>query len=175
MLWHKHLVLISEILNSRASQFTYTGFISKSRDGDSLASLVKSYPNGRAIRVPHNARHLALGKLIENLKNKNEVMVITPDGPRGPSCIIKPGVIMAARETGAMIIPFSWKSKRFWVLNTWDRMEIPQPFTTIDVMFGEPLTVDKDDGEVYIDDALRLKHALDNTIRPEEGKYKKEK
>lgn len=160
MLWHNRLVLVPEILNSHASQFIYTAFISKSRDGDPLAFLAESYSAGRALRVPHNARHLALGQLIEALKEKNEIIIITPDGPRGPRCVVKPGIVLAARETGAHIFPFSWEATRFWQLNTWDQMKIPKPFTTIEVTFGEPIVISKEEKEDYDKEASLLKNAL---------------
>ncbi|HEV8052019.1 MAG TPA: DUF374 domain-containing protein [Parachlamydiaceae bacterium] len=162
MLWHNKLVLVSEILNSHASQFIYTAFISKSRDGDPLAILAESYSIGRVLRVPHNARHLALNQLIDSLKNKGEIIVITPDGPRGPPLVVKPGIILAARESEASVIPFSWQAKHFWQLKTWDRMKIPKPFTTIDVVFGKPVNVPKEAGIGYENESALLKNALDS-------------
>jgi lysophospholipid acyltransferase (LPLAT)-like uncharacterized protein len=160
MLWHSRLVLVSEILNFHAPQFIYTAFISKSRDGDPLAHLATSYPSGRALRVPHNARHLALTQLINSIKNKGEIIIITPDGPRGPKNVIKPGAVLAARETKANVFPFSWNAKRFWQLKTWDQMKIPKPFTSIDVYFGIPFKTR--DGENFDNDVSLLKQALDN-------------
>lgn len=163
MLWHSKLILISEILNSNAAQFIYTAFISKSRDGDPLACLAESYPSGRAMRVPHNARHHALSQMIHSIKEKGEIIIITPDGPRGPKHIVKPGVILAARETEAYIFPFSWKAQRYWQLKTWDQMKIPKPFTKIDVSFGNPVRLPKDHTYDYKKEAELLKDALDET------------
>lgn len=140
MLWHNRLIVLAEILSKYAPQFTYTAFISKSRDGDPLARYAESYRQGRALRVPHNGRHLALGSMISQLKlDKNNIILITPDGPRGPKYVMKPGIIMAAREAEAHITPFSWEADRFWELNTWDKMRIPKPFSTITVTFADPI------------------------------------
>ena len=145
MLWHNRLVMVSEILEAFASQFIYTAFVSKSRDGEPLALLAESYKSGRALRVPHNARHAALTQMIGVLKKSREVVLITPDGPRGPRYIVKRGIVVAARESGAKIVPFSWKANRSWELNTWDKMIIPKPFSQIDVCFGAPITVEKEE------------------------------
>lgn len=161
MLWHSRLVLVPEILNSHASQFIYTAFISKSRDGDPLAYLAESYAMGRTLRVPHNARHLALSQLISSIKNKGEIIIITPDGPRGPRQVVKPGIVLAAHETEANVFPFSWQAKKFWQLNTWDQMKIPKPFTTIKVIFGEPVILSKENSKNYEKDASFLKSILD--------------
>lgn len=134
-LWHEHLAIIPEILSKNASQFIYTAFISNSRDGEPLARLVKSYSIGRTLRVPHNSRGQALKQLIDRLNARSSVMIITPDGPKGPSRVAKPGLHFAAEQTGAKIVFFSWVSNRSWRLKTWDKMWIPKPFSKITVSF----------------------------------------
>lgn len=161
MLWHRHLLVIPEILNSYAGQFVYTAFISKSRDGDPLALLAQSYQNGRALRVPHNGRHLALNQLIESVVGRKEIAIITPDGPRGPNGIVKPGIVFAARETGARIVPFSWKANTYWQLKTWDQMKIPKPFTTLEVTFGPPRCIAHDVVD-YDKETQSLRTCLEN-------------
>jgi lysophospholipid acyltransferase (LPLAT)-like uncharacterized protein len=143
MLWHNRLALVAEILNKHAPQFIYTALISKSRDGDPLAILAQSYKSGKAIRVAHNARHQALKKMINSLRKGHEIIVITPDGPRGPCYNVKPGIALAAKETKAMIIPFTWKANYFWELKTWDKFMLPKPFSTIHVILGEPIKIDE--------------------------------
>lgn len=139
-LWHNHLSIAADIL-TRATSFKYAAFISKSRDAEILAALADSYPQGRAIRVPHNARHIALNKAIQSIK-EGEILVLTPDGPRGPRHSVKPGILMAAKESQAWLIPFFWKANRYWEFKTWDRMQLPKPFATIDITFGSPLPSD---------------------------------
>lgn len=160
MLWHNRLIILAEILNSAAPQFNYTAFISKSRDGDPLALLAKSYKKGKVLRVPHNARHRALSKMIDHLKEKQEVILITPDGPRGPRYIVKPGIVLAARESSAKIIPFSWSANRTWKLPTWDIMQIPKPFSKIKVIFGSALTLPQEQKQSLENEAIFLQDSL---------------
>lgn len=143
MLWHNRLVIVAEILSRFAPQFIYTAFVSNSRDGQSLSLLALSYKIGRVLRVPHNARPRALNQMIVRLKNHREIILITPDGPRGPCYVVKPGVVVAARETSAKVIPFSWEADRVWELSTWDKMMIPKPFSTIKITFGNSISIPK--------------------------------
>lgn len=143
MLWHNRLILVGEILNRFASQFTYTAFISNSRDGHSLSLMTLSYKAGRVLRVPHDGRSRALKQMIARLKRPKEVILITPDGPRGPRYVLKPGVILAARESSAKVIPFSWECDSFWQLNTWDKLRIPKPFSKIRIFFGDSMEISK--------------------------------
>jgi lysophospholipid acyltransferase (LPLAT)-like uncharacterized protein len=133
MLWHNRLTIVAEIL-TRYTPLSYTALISNSRDGEPLALLAQSY-KARTLRVPHNARYSALRKLVQHIKTQDDVVIITPDGPRGPAYQAKPGIFIAAKEADAEIIQLDWEASRFWELNTWDKMRIPKPFASIKVTF----------------------------------------
>ena len=66
---------------------------------------------------------------------------ITPDGPRGPLMVMKPGTVALARKTGAWVVPVSLAFDRCFELRTWDRMVIPVPFATCIVRFGTPYQI----------------------------------
>lgn len=138
MLWHNRLAPLAEILLPLAKKnYRFAAFVSKSRDGEILSQFVLSYKGGDVIRVPHNGRDKALKVMIETLLHKDEIVLITPDGPRGPVHELKPGVLFAAQESKAAIIPFSWEASSYFELKTWDKFRIPKPFTTIRAVFGE--------------------------------------
>lgn len=131
MLWHNRLVIAPYFLNRFTNQLLFSAFISNSRDGELISSLVESYKIGKTIRVGHQKRHEALRQLIQVLEEAKEVVVITPDGPRGPVYQIKPGAALAALETSAHIFMLNWNATRSWEMKTWDRLKIPKPFSTI--------------------------------------------
>jgi lysophospholipid acyltransferase (LPLAT)-like uncharacterized protein len=56
-------------------------------------------------------------------------VAFTIDGPRGPRFVAKPGPVLLAKLTGAPIVPFYIALEDPWVLNTWDRLMIPKPFS----------------------------------------------
>lgn len=140
MLWHNRLAPLAEILYPLSHRFNFAAFVSKSRDGEILSQFVLSYKGGKVIRVPHNGRDKALKVMIETLRKNEAIVMITPDGPKGPLYTVKPGVKFAAEETGAAIIPFSWEASGYYTLSTWDRFRIPKPFTRITAHFSDPLT-----------------------------------
>jgi len=161
MLWHDKLVVVPEIMNRFTSNLVFTAVISKSRDGDPLAILTNSYSIGRVLRVGHHTRHKALSHMINILKGEKGIILITPDGPRGPRHVIKPGVAVAARESSTKIFSFSWKAKSFWQLNTWDKMQIPKPFTTLNVTFGQAVMLPESDKSSLEQDIRILQDYLD--------------
>ena len=157
MLWHDRLALVAPLLLRvpGATALSYTAFVSASRDGQLVNEICASYPNVRIISVSHDGRHHALRALIQQLQTKQEVLLITPDGPRGPRHQVKPGLAMAARKATAPVIPFSWSTSRFWQLRTWDRMMFPKPFSKIVVTFGTPLTMTGEDDDQRLEDGLQ--------------------
>ena len=56
-------------------------------------------------------------------------MAFTIDGPRGPRHVVKPGPVTLARSTGIPMVVFHIALHDPWVLNTWDRLMIPKPFS----------------------------------------------
>jgi len=62
--------------------------------------------------------------------------IFTADGPRGPIYKSKLGPVKLAQLTGAPIGAFHLEPKRAWVAKSWDRFQVPKPFTRIAVSWG---------------------------------------
>jgi lysophospholipid acyltransferase (LPLAT)-like uncharacterized protein len=160
MLWHSKLMMIAEILYRFAPHFKYAALISDSRDGEVISVLANSYKHGRSIRIPHDAKPAALQNLIKEMKTCDDIIIITPDGPRGPAHIIKPGIVLAAKKTAAHVIPLTWTASRFWTIPTWDGLILPKPFSRISVLIGPPLflpggaTMKTEEGVKILEEAL---------------------
>ncbi len=157
MLWHNRIALVPYALSTYTPQFIYAAFVSKSRDGEMLAVVAKSYRAGRVISVPHQARHEALRTVIRRLEETKEIILITPDGPRGPRYQVKPGIALAAAASGAHVIPWTWSADACWQLKTWDQLRLPKPFSKIKITFGKPLLIHE--GDINANTAL-LQEAL---------------
>jgi lysophospholipid acyltransferase (LPLAT)-like uncharacterized protein len=66
------------------------------------------------------------------------------DGPRGPRHQVKPGPVALARSSGVPLSPFNLALDRAWVLNTWDRLIIPKPFSRVLMRFGKLIVVPRE-------------------------------
>ncbi len=160
MLWHNRLVILPEILHTYAPQYIYRAVISKSKDGELLAILAHSYAVGRTLRVAHNARYQALSQIISQLQQGGEVIILTPDGPRGPRYRLKPGIALAAKKGGALVVPFTWSASAFWQLKSWDKLIVPKPFSTVHITFGEPVDLQKEPERSVEGDLKELEKAM---------------
>jgi lysophospholipid acyltransferase (LPLAT)-like uncharacterized protein len=64
-------------------------------------------------------------------------VAFTLDGPRGPRHKVKPGPVALGRSTGVPLSMFHAAVEKAWVLNSWDRMMIPKPFSRVLLRFGK--------------------------------------
>jgi lysophospholipid acyltransferase (LPLAT)-like uncharacterized protein len=92
-------------------------------------------------------------------------VAFTLDGPRGPRHKVKPGPVALARSSGLPMTMFHAAVDKAWVLNTWDRLMIPVPFSRVLVRFGKLIPVPHE----ATDDALErysweLQSALDRVV-----------
>jgi lysophospholipid acyltransferase (LPLAT)-like uncharacterized protein len=60
---------------------------------------------------------------------KGTSVVFTIDGPRGPKNVAKPGPVLLSRASNIPMAAFYVALGDAWVLNTWDAMMIPKPFS----------------------------------------------
>ena len=84
-------------------------------------------------------------EIVEVLSSGGKVVAITPDGPKGPAKIPKPGVIRAAQKTGALIIPAIGQPKKRWGFKNWDTFYVAKPFSKIVLHYGKPFEVKRSD------------------------------
>lgn len=66
------------------------------------------------------------------------------DGPRGPRHKVKPGPVALARSSGVALSTFHIAVESAWVLNTWDRLIIPKPFSRVLMRFGKLIPIPPD-------------------------------
>ncbi|MCB1207767.1 MAG: lysophospholipid acyltransferase family protein [Verrucomicrobiales bacterium] len=83
-------------------------------------------------------------RLMEERLRAGSHIAITPDGPRGPRYHLHPGAIKLAQLTGAPIVPIQLDCSHRFTFPTWDRFQLPLPFSSIRVTFHPPLTIPKD-------------------------------
>jgi lysophospholipid acyltransferase (LPLAT)-like uncharacterized protein len=86
----------------------------------------------------------------------------TVDGPRGPRYEAKTGALLLAKKTGRPVLPFSINPAHCYAASSWDRFQIPRPFTRARVLIAPPIYVAPDADEAQLN-AKRdeLQRALD--------------
>jgi lysophospholipid acyltransferase (LPLAT)-like uncharacterized protein len=122
---------------------------SRSRDGEYTARFIKRFGYGTARGSSTRGSRRAMVELSECLASGIDA-AFTIDGPRGPAYVAKEGAVTLARHTGCPILPFHIAVRRYVTLPSWDRLQIPLPFTRAITIIGSPISVPRhaDQGEV---------------------------
>ncbi len=109
---------------------------SRSFDSEYIARFIQRFGYGAARGSSTRGARVALIQMIRAVKSGKSA-AFTVDGPNGPIYEAKPGALLLAAKSGAAILPFSISLERCWRLRSWDRIEIPKPFTKAVVVIGE--------------------------------------
>ena len=82
----------------------------------------------------------SLSREMARLGRGGRTLVVSCDGPFGPRRVVKPGVLIVARESGLPIQPWAVATRPpFRLKRRWDRMILPLPFGQLRVYEGEVL------------------------------------
>jgi lysophospholipid acyltransferase (LPLAT)-like uncharacterized protein len=116
---------------------------SRSYDGEYIARIIEKL-GYRAVRG--SSSRGAVGALLGMRREleENRTVAFTIDGPRGPRYVAKPGPVLLGKITGRPITCFYIHVQRAWILNSWDRMLIPKPFSEAVLYATGPIYVPAD-------------------------------
>lgn len=93
---------------------------------------------------------------------KGNAVVFTIDGPRGPKYVAKQGPVLLSCATALPMAAFYVAIEDAWVLNTWDALMIPKPFSKALVRFSKKIQVPENADDRQMSDFHReLQSALD--------------
>lgn len=67
---------------------------------------------------------------------------VFPDGPAGPRQTLHRGVLHLSAQTGVPIVPIRLDASRAISARTWDRKQVPLPFSTIRMSIGRAIVVE---------------------------------
>jgi lysophospholipid acyltransferase (LPLAT)-like uncharacterized protein len=116
---------------------------SENFDGEWIARIIARFGYGTARGSSSRGGLRALLKLVRDMA-AGKAAAFTVDGPRGPARVAQPGAVWLAKETGNPVLPFHLEASTHWTANSWDRTQVPKPFSTVALVIGEPLEVPHD-------------------------------
>ena len=127
---------------------------SENFDGEWIARIIEKFGFGTA-RGSSSRRGLrAMLQLVRDME-QGKPAAFTVDGPRGPARVAQPGAVWLARATGNPVLPFHTEASSKWTAKSWDRTQIPKPFSTVAVAIGEPLDVSSDANDARLETTRR--------------------
>lgn len=134
--WHGSMLIGWFMQRNR----NFASLVSKSKDGDVLTAILEKW-NFHVVRGSSSkGGHEALDMMI-HLTEENYHLALTPDGPTGPIYKMKPGAVITARRSQIPLLLVGIGMKSKWTLKSWDKFEIPKPFSTVTAMYSKPIMI----------------------------------
>jgi lysophospholipid acyltransferase (LPLAT)-like uncharacterized protein len=134
--WHGRILMMPLLYGQLKARV----LASRSEDGELAARFIARFGleviRGSSTRGGAEALR-ALARLLAEGKG----VFVVPDGPKGPREVVKPGIVMLARLSGAPIVPMAFGASREWRLRSWDEFRIPKPFARCVMRFGAPIHI----------------------------------
>jgi lysophospholipid acyltransferase (LPLAT)-like uncharacterized protein len=129
-------------------------------DGEWIARIIERFGYGTARGSTSRGGRRALLQLKRDMA-AGRPAGFTVDGPRGPARRAQPGAVWLAGATGNPLLPFHAEAARHWTARSWDRTQIPRPFSLVALVIGTPIEVPPEPGGEMIEQKrLELEAAL---------------
>jgi len=147
--WHERLPMMPAVWMRAAAEAPGLAgkrahvLVSRHRDGRFIGDIVRRF----RLEMVHGSTSrggAASLRVLLRLLAAGQVVVITPDGPRGPRRQAAPGVAQLAALSGLAVLPCAARTSRSHVLGSWDRMVLPLPFARGVMVFGAPVPVPRE-------------------------------
>jgi lysophospholipid acyltransferase (LPLAT)-like uncharacterized protein len=163
--WHNRLALCLITYFDYVRKHNQTpgmaAMVSASKDGGFLAGILECF-GVQPVRGSSSRRGPQALLELTGWAERGYDLAITPDGPRGPRYVVQEGIMALAQVTGLPIIPAShyvrWKIQA----KSWDRFQIPLPFSHAELLLGKAVRVPRDASDAERE-ALRLQ--LEQTLK----------
>jgi lysophospholipid acyltransferase (LPLAT)-like uncharacterized protein len=159
--WHNNIFLGTYYFRNRK----IIVMSSKSFDAEYIARFIKRLGYGT---IRGSSTRGGVGALIEMVKamRKGFPCGFAIDGPKGPKYVAKSGVCLLAKKTENPIMPFVVTPQKYWEISSWDKLQIPKPFTRALVKIGEPIYVESNINDEDIENKrLELQKTLDELVK----------
>ena len=160
VLWHNRIFAGTYFLRDRK----IVVITSQSFDGEYIARFIRRFGFGAARGSSTRGGVSALIEMIGAMRD-NLPAALTIDGPKGPRYVAKPGACLLAKKTQNPLLPFSLEVEKFWEIKSWDKLQIPKPFSRARAFYGKPIDVSGNANENEIEDKrLELQKSLDELV-----------
>ncbi len=142
--WHGRLLMIypawrrlhAELGQAQRRQ----PFVISSAHGD--GQLIQLATNRFGLKTLWGSSRRGGAKVLREAKralSNGDIIVMTPDGPRGPRMRAQPGVAYLSGSAGVPVVPITFAARRERTFRSWDRFKLVRPFASGILAFGEPL------------------------------------
>jgi lysophospholipid acyltransferase (LPLAT)-like uncharacterized protein len=155
-LWHGRILPATIYFKDRG----VVAITSENFDGEWIARIMRRFGYRQARGSTSRGGRRALLQLTRDIA-AGHAAAFTVDGPRGPGYRAQPGAVWLAKATGHPVVPFHVESSPCWTLRSWDRGQVPKPWSRVVMVIGAPLEVPASaDADMIEQKRVELEHRL---------------
>ena len=159
--WHQQFFSLIRYYR-RYRKYGPSLMISRSRDGEVIAGIAE-LTGWHVVRASSSrGGREGLQQMVRRLHATGIAAQIL-DGPRGPAGVVKNGAISMAQGAGAVIVPVYVIAEKAWYFNSWDRFQLPKPFSRVTIRYGGMIRLAPADTDQEFE---RQRKYLEDTMRP---------
>lgn len=126
--WHAKMIAGWLLAQSLFPGKKIDAVVSMSKDGNTLAETLDRL-GFSLIRGSSSKGGDDVKRAMQNTLQKGGIVALTPDGPRGPANQFKFGTLRLASSNHYPLVFADISYASAWKLKSWDRFEIPKPFS----------------------------------------------
>ena len=149
--WHGRMLIPWYIHRT----YKISALVSKSKDGDILTKLLNTWNYDVVRGSSHIGGKEALMIMSEKIDAGYSV-AITPDGPTGPLNKMKPGAVVLAHRKSVPLFLIGTASSKKFVFKSWDRFQVPKPFSKVAVVISDAVIIDKNKSREEISELIKV-------------------
>jgi lysophospholipid acyltransferase (LPLAT)-like uncharacterized protein len=144
-LWHGRILPAIGFFRDRG----VVAITSENFDGEWIARIMQRFGYDAARGSTSRGGKRALLQMKRDMA-AGKWTAFTVDGPRGPAYRAQAGAVWLAKATGNPVVPFHIEAARHWTAKSWDRAQVPKPWSRVAIAIGAPLhvTEDADEGAI---------------------------
>ena len=160
--WHGELLMAPFVYNKLGTSRDINVMISDHFDGEIIARVISLFGMKTVRGSTRKGATKVLIAALKAVRDRDENIGITPDGPKGPRHSVSDGAIVIAQKANIPIVVINCHPKKYWQAHSWDRFTVPKPFGTIDFYVSEPIylnNISKDEAKSYLKKRM-LDHAV---------------
>lgn len=165
-IWHDEIFGIIAVKR----QLRVVTIVSQSQDGEYLARQLQAVGIKTARGSSSRGAISALLQAARIMREEKRNGCISVDGPKGPRHVVKQGAVVLALRTPALVVPLRGFYKCAKVFGSWDRFQLPLPFSRVHIHFDEPYRLTAT--ELSEDEVERERQEMERrlkAVRPPEG------